>query len=388
MSDITLRPNQQETTPIILPSERDMLPWRRALLTWRDTLNSHRTRINYVATIERLFSYVGMPQVLEDVTIDLLTAWRGMLLERSLLTAGNPERIASATVNRHLSAARCFFLFWQGRGRVLMSRDAIYGALKMVKVKTERHYAILSESEVDAFLDAATHASPITSGQDRIGRKTQQRVYRGRDAALGERDAVILTVALATGLRCDELHLLDVGSLHEIRVPVKDAHGTPQLDEAGKICYRSAWILAVHGKGNKDRTVPLSLADAEVVLAAIRRSGRNPARAADRADALFLNRRGSRLSTEQIRQIINDAADHAMAAGAIRSGKNISPHSLRHTYAVGLMRGDTSAGRRPATIVEIQKLLGHADVKTTQRYLEHTELEDLVDLAPTISRAK
>ena len=388
MSDIILRPNQSEITPSLPLSIRDMMPWRRAIPLWHDNLKSHRTRINYVATIEHLFSYAGMPQMLEEVTSDLLKEWCGVLVTRSLLAAGNPERIASATVNRHVSAARSFFLYWQESGRVLISLDAIYGALKMSKVKTERHYAILKENEVDAFLDAALYASPITSGQDRIGRKTQQRVYRGRDAALGERDAVILTVALATGLRCDELHLLNVGSLSEIHVPVKDEHGKPQLDEMGKVCYRSAWVLAAHGKGNKDRTVPLSLADAAVVLAAIRVSGRNPARAADRADALFPNRRGSRLSTEQIRQIINDAADHAMAAGSIRSGNNISPHSLRHTYAVGLMRGDASTGRRPATIVEIQKLLGHADVKTTQRYLEHTELEDLVDLAPTISRAK
>ena len=78
-------------------------------------------------------------------------------------------------------------------------------------------------------------------------------------------------------------------------------------------------------------------------------------------------------------------ADLAQARGRIAPGKQISPHALRHTLAISLLRGDAVAGRRKASTMEVKTVLGHASLVTTQRYLEHLSREDLADLAPNIS---
>lgn len=365
--DITLTSQGIPTTIPSYSHDSGPMPWQRALETWKDTLDSATTSRNYCATITTLFSTPGMPAFIEHVSPTLLTAWRGSLVHRSQLPLGSDGRIASATVNRHLSAARAFFRFWQIAGRLGFSKDELFQALKLVKAKVERRYAVLKDSEIDAIIEATRATGAITAGAERIGRKAWARMYKGKDAPLADRDAVIIILALATGLRCDELHSLDIGNLSQ---------------------DGPAWWIAVHGgKGNKDRAVPLSADDADVLLRYIASTGRKFARASDREQPLWLNRRGYRLSTSQIRRIIDAAADVATAQGGISAGKTISPHSLRHTYAVKLIKGDADAGRRPATLPEVQRVLGHENITTTQRYIEHINDDELTAIAPSISRA-
>jgi integrase len=64
--------------------------------------------------------------------------------------------------------------------------------------------------------------------------------------------------------------------------------------------------------------------------------------------------------------------------------KRITPHSLRHSYALDLLAGDPETGRAPAPLPAVSKLLGHSDPKTTMRYLAHFERRDLTTYAPTL----
>ena len=70
-------------------------------------------------------------------------------------------------------------------------------------------------------------------------------------------------------------------------------------------------------------------------------------------------------------------ANCAMKAGI--DAKRVSPHSLRHTYAIRALRSG-------ANVIAVQKLLGHANVATTQKYLDHFQLSELRAAVPLLPR--
>ena len=108
--------------------------------------------------------------------------------------------------------------------------------------------------------------------------------------------------------------------------------------------------VLVWGKGSKQRQLPMSEASVEAV-----RDWLAPSRAAlvtdaTPADALFVNRRGHRLTPRDVRRILDR-----------RSASPTHPHALRHTFATHLLDGG-------ADLRAVQELLGHADLATTQLY--------------------
>jgi integrase/recombinase XerD len=160
---------------------------------------------------------------------------------------------------------------------------------------------------------------------------------------LGLRDKAILEFMYATGLRVSEVARI---TLNEVNL------------EAG--------FLRTTGKGGKERIVPVGrqavdwlhryLADARPVLA---RKGRT-------RPELFLSTRGTALDRKTIWHLIKK---HARTA---RIAKNISPHTLRHSFATHLM--DNGGDLRV-----IQEMLGHADIATTQIYT-HVDQGRLKDI--------
>ena len=139
------------------------------------------------------------------------------------------------------------------------------------------------------------------------------------------RDDALLEMLYGSGLRVGELCGLDIDSADLKRSSV-----------------------TVWGKGAKERRVPMSLAAVETVQMwlKIRHEVVGEASGA----ALFLNSRGKRLGTRDVRRVL----DH-------RAINPTHPHALRHTYATHLLDGG-------ADLRSVQELLGHSDVATTQRY--------------------
>jgi integrase/recombinase XerC len=156
----------------------------------------------------------------------------------------------------------------------------------------------------------------------------------------GRRDRAVLELFYASGLRLSELAGLD---LEDVNL--------------------SARIARVRGKGGKERLVPFnrSTADALRAMLADHPAGTAPPRARASSPhsrprhALFLNLRGTRLTTRSVDRIVR----RYVRAAAIPRG--VSPHALRHTFATHLLQ----AG---ADLRAIQELLGHARLSTTQRY--------------------
>ncbi|MCE4266552.1 site-specific tyrosine recombinase XerD [Rhodococcus globerulus] len=144
------------------------------------------------------------------------------------------------------------------------------------------------------------------------------------------RDRALLELLYSTGARISEAIDLDVDDI--------DTHS------------RS---VVLHGKGGKQRVVPIGRPAIEAVDAYLVRG--RPALATRGLPALFLNARGGRLSRQSAWQILQDSA----ASAGITA--DVSPHTLRHSFATHLLDGG-------ADVRVVQELLGHASVTTTQIY--------------------
>ena len=112
---------------------------------------------------------------------------------------------------------------------------------------------------------------------------------------------------------------------------------------------RSLALVRVLGKGNKERLVPLSERSLQAIAAWIDR-GRPQLASPDSGAALFLNLVGRPITPRDIRRILDR-----------RASAPVNPHALRHTYATHLLDGG-------ADLREVQELLGHADLGSTQIY--------------------
>jgi integrase/recombinase XerC len=149
----------------------------------------------------------------------------------------------------------------------------------------------------------------------------------GDDPAIRARDDAVLELLYGSGLRVGELCAL----------------GPADLDlERGR--------ALVWGKGGKQRAVPLSAPAVEALRAWVDGPRRALATGDADIDALFLNRRGRRLTPRDARRILDR-----------RAASPTHPHALRHTFATHLLDGG-------ADLRSVQELLGHADLATTQRY--------------------
>jgi integrase/recombinase XerD len=193
----------------------------------------------------------------------------------------------------------------------------------------------LAEGEVAEMLERSAAAArvPETAG-------------RGGDSAvvqaLALRDHAILELLYAGGLRVGEIVALGEEDLH--------------LDQAR---------AQVRGKGDKERIVPLGRRAVEALeeylkqgRPALARGGMS--RAGGRSRALFLSVRGRALTRQWVWEMVRDASG---------SGRKASPHMLRHSCATHMVE-------HGADLRSVQRLLGHADIATTQVYT-HVAMEHL-----------
>ena len=145
------------------------------------------------------------------------------------------------------------------------------------------------------------------------------------------RDRAILELLYATGARVSELVNMDVDDLVD-----------PE-------------IVRLFGKGSKERLVPVGRYAQAALQSYLVRIRPTLVLLSKGTPALFLNQRGTRLSRQSVWQIISDAAT------AAKIEREVSPHTLRHSFATHLLEGG-------ADVRVVQELLGHASVATTQIY--------------------
>lgn len=234
---------------------------------------------------------------------------------RSFLAVLYRKQEKKSTIARKLAALRSFFQFCVQK-KWLKDNPA-----KVVATpRQDKHVpSFLSEEEMAGLLDVPDSRRPLDL-----------------------RDKALLELLYATGLRVSELVGLDLEDIN--------------FEER---------LLRVRGKGKKERLVPYGRTAEDGLRAYfLVRSSFSQGRI-DEA-AVFLNYRGQRLSTRSVQRIVRSAIQQT----ALK--RQISPHSLRHSFASHLLS-------RGADLRSIQELLGHASLATTQKYT-HLDLKHLLDV--------
>ena len=159
-----------------------------------------------------------------------------------------------------------------------------------------------------------------------------------RSTWLGRRDHALLVLAVQTGLRVSELTALTIAGLH--------LHDGPHV--------------RCHGKGRKERATPLTRQTVDVLRAWMRE------RTGTATDPVFPTRQGHPLSVDAIQWLLAKHVNTATDPCPSLRSKTVSPHVLRHTCAVNLLRAGVD-------IATIALWLGHSDIRATQIYL-HADL--------------
>ncbi len=168
----------------------------------------------------------------------------------------------------------------------------------------------------------------------------------GTDTATGLRDRALLEFLYSTGARISEAVGLDVDDI--------SLQGDGEPGSAGPGSEGPA-IVRLFGKGSKERLVPLGSFGARALDAYLVRGRPLLAAKGKGTPALFLNARGGRISRQSAWTILKAAAEKANIT------KDVSPHTMRHSFATHLLEGG-------ADVRVVQELLGHASVTTTQVY--------------------
>jgi site-specific recombinase XerD len=247
---------------------------------------SDATRRAYRVDVEEFCDWLRRRGTrLEQVDVAVLAAY---VAELGAARAGRiPRRLAPSTVSRKLAAVRAFLRFTLGRAQVPDAPLAPRRRRRLPDAPKQR--------EVESTLGALDG-----------------------DGALGLRNRALFELVYSAGLRSREAVDLD---LADVDFEQEAVH--------------------VHGKGGKERVVPLGEEAAYWLGRYLREARPELARGAD--DALFLSARGRRLDTSTLRRLVPH------------------PHRLRHAFATHLLEGG-------ADLRTIQELLGHSSLSTTQVY--------------------
>jgi len=214
---------------------------------------------------------------------------------------------AEATVARKVAAIKSFFQYLQAEGTI---RRNPAESLESPRVGRSLPKP-LSVTEVDELLEQP------------LKRKTPE----------AKRDRAMLELLYATGLRVTELVSLEIDDVN-----------------------MSGPYVRCMGKGSKERTIPIH-EQAAGAVADYLNEGRAALVKNRKESALFVNRRGERLTRQGFWLILKQYAKQANIATPV------TPHTLRHSFATHMLRGGMN-------LRHVQELLGHANISTTQVYTQ------------------
>lgn len=237
-----------------------------------------------------------------------------------------PQQVEREMIERYLD-----WLYDEGREKSSQARQ-------LSGIRSFFNYLLLND-EIDASpAELISAPKPARRLPDVLTTEEIDRILAAIDTSTpkGIRDVAMLELLYSCGLRVSELVSLRLGDL-----------------------FFGEGYIRVVGKGDKQRLVPISDVARERVMRYL--DERQPARTSE--EVLFLNNRGKGLTRVMIFTILKEAARRADIE------KRISPHTLRHSFATHLLEGG-------AGIRQVQELLGHENILTTEIYT-HLDSEHL-----------
>lgn len=261
---------------------------------------------------------------------------------------------ARSSLARKVVAVRGFFAWATHVGLISANPAQILNTPKIVNelptVLDEAQAEKLLDCAEDRSEDYAVDKSPETEHQEntplksqikmRIKSQTKSQTETKQEYVIALRNAAILELLYATGMRVGELTGLNVQDMDFENHTVK-----------------------VTGKGNKQRVVPFGVPAAKACKKWLD-CGRSALqeKSAASSQALFLGARAKRIDQRIVRSIVHEAA-------AAANVPDVAPHALRHSAATHMLNGG-------ADLREVQELLGHSSLNTTQRYT-HVSIQAL-----------
>ena len=268
---------------------------------------SENTVVAYRNDLYQLANFVEEEATKHDFTPSWASFGRqGML---SYLLSLKERGYAATTVARKVAAAKSFSNFMLTEGNI---RDNL-----MLNVTSPRVGKSLPK--------------PISRSQAML--LLEQPAKQSTPEA--KRDKAMLELLYASGMRVSELVSLNLGDI--------------DIDDGSVRCF---------GKGHKERLIPIA-PRATLTVKEYQQEARPHLSHNDAEQALFLNRRGDRLTRQGLWQILKGYAKSADL------DKEITPHTLRHSFATHMLNGG-------ADLRSVQELLGHANISTTQVYTHLT----------------
>ncbi len=267
---------------------------------------SKRCIVDYPWNVLQFFRYLESKEEihsLDAITPDHITAYHTYLQYTRFRLGRN---LATSTVVKRLEAVRVFYRIMFAEGLVLQDY-----ALLVVKPKKRRSLPrhVPTEKEMLALLEAIQPTEPLTI-----------------------RDRALLELMYATGLRNEEVRMLTVDSI--------------DLTER---------TIFVHGKGSKDRIVPVGDWVLPYLLEYLEVSRPKLLNPREPSPCLFITKTGRQITFGNLGDIIKRYAKKAALQIPV------TPHSFRHACATHLLKGG-------ADIRYVQELLGHSDLSSTQIY--------------------
>ena len=286
-------------------------------LRYERNVSVHTLR-NYRIDLEQFLAHLAGPESNKKRATPSVEEIDHLTIREWLASLHSAQK-SKSSIARKLAALRTFFQFLVREGLLELNPAKLVSTPRQEK-KLPNH---LSVEEAVRFIE-----SPDTQTD------------------LGKRDRAMLELMYATGVRVAELTTMNLGDID----------------------FRSQ-LIRVTGKRRKQRVVPFGdpAGDALRSYLKIREKFLFNAPVSTRdEEALFLNYQGTRITTRSVGRMVDKYI--RLCAGM----HNISPHALRHSFATHLL--DSGADLR-----DIQELLGHARLSTTQVYT-HVSMEKLIEV--------
>ncbi|MFJ7751948.1 tyrosine recombinase XerC [Peribacillus muralis] len=266
--------------------------------------SSHYTIENYKRDILEFFLFLNEQGITDITSVEYFDV-------RLFLTSLYEKKLSKRTVARKTSCLRSFYKFLLREGDV---KDNPFSLVSLPK-KDQKLPRFLYEKEMEQLFSSLKKDSPI-----------------------GKRNNALLELLYATGIRvseCCEIKLQDIDL--------------------------SLGTVLVHGKGKKDRYVPVGKYALEAIELYIRTARMEMTSSDAKAHVyLFVNFRGDPLTPRGVRYILNELIKKSAAEGSLH------PHMLRHSFATHLLNNG-------ADIRTVQELLGHSKISSTQVYTHVTK---------------
>jgi site-specific recombinase XerD len=258
---------------------------------------ARRTIDEYEADLRAFLEYLA-PFLAEELTLDGIDA---RTVREFLAHLRQKKNYTPSALNRKIAALKGYFKFLEAEGHIVASPMSRITSAKEGRLLPK----VMTEQEVESLL--------------------HEQKSEKLDPELIARDQAILELFYSSGLRLSELVGLNVGDIDWEKLH-----------------------LRVTGKGNKQRFVFVNQTAAEAI-------SRYLEMRTFKADALFLNRFGGRISTRAVQLLFSKRLDKAQLV------RRASPHTLRHSFATHMLEGGSD-------LVTIKELLGHESLQTTQIY--------------------